>query len=90
MSKSLEPGNIDGESIGMMRFQLDGPASFVATLNQIMRTPNSLSWWYLKAIGILAEHDLVQTQSIEGLSWGEVDFVQDLENVRRLFGSAAT
>ena len=43
--------------IGMMRFQLDGPASFVATLNQIMRTPNSLSWWYLKAIGILAEHD---------------------------------
>jgi choline kinase len=88
VSKSLEPGNIDGESIGMMRFQLDGPASFVATLNQIMRTPNSLSWWYLKAIGILAEHDLVQTQSIEGLSWGEVDFVQDLENVRRLFGSA--
>jgi choline kinase len=86
VGKSLEPDNIHGESIGMMRFQDEGPARFVATLDQIMRTPNSLSWWYLKAIGILAEHDLVQTQSIEGLTWGEVDFLQDLENVQRLFG----
>lgn len=88
VGKTLEPTHIDGESIGMMRFQNEGPRRFVATLDQIMRTPNSLSWWYLKAIGILAEQDLVQTQSIEGLIWGEVDFLQDLENVRHLFAGA--
>lgn len=86
VGKSLEPSNIDGESIGMMRFSGDGSAHFVEILDQVMRTPNSLNWWYLKAIGILAERNLVQTQSIEGLRWGEVDFVQDLEKVRRLFG----
>ena len=89
VGKSLEPENIDGESIGMMRFQAAGPSRFVATLDQIMRTPNSLSWWYLKAIGILAERDLVETQSIEGYRWGEVDYLQDLENVREMFGTAA-
>ena len=88
VGKTLEAENIDGESIGMMRFQQDGADRFVATLDQIMRTPNSLSWWYLKAIGILAEHDLVETQSIEGLKWGEVDFLKDLEAVRELFKSA--
>lgn len=88
VGKSLEPENINGESIGMMRFQGEGPRRFVATLDQIMRTPNSLSWWYLKAIGILAEHDLVETQSIAGYRWGEVDYLQDLERVREMFGTA--
>ena len=88
VGKSLEPENINGESIGMMRFMGEGPTRFVATLDQIMRTPNSLSWWYLKAIAILAERDLVETQSINGLRWGEVDFIHDLENVKRLFGQA--
>lgn len=86
VGKSLEPDNIDGESIGMMRFSAEGARRFVETLEQIMRTPNSLSWWYLKAIGILAEQHLVYTQSIQGMKWGEVDFVQDLDNARRLFG----
>jgi L-glutamine-phosphate cytidylyltransferase len=88
VGKTLSPENVNGESIGMMRFQGIGPGRFVRTLDQIMRTPNSLSWWYLKAIGILAERDLVQTESIAGLIWGEVDFLKDLENVRRLFGNA--
>ncbi len=87
VGKSLEPDNIDGESIGMMRFSAEGARRFVETLEQIMRTPNSLSWWYLKAIGILAEQQLVYTQSIAGMKWGEVDFVQDLDNARRLFGT---
>lgn len=87
VGKSLEPDNIDGESIGMMRFSAEGARRFVETLEQVMRTPNSLSWWYLKAIGILAEQQLVYTQSIAGMKWGEVDFAQDLDNARRLFGT---
>lgn len=89
VGKTLEPENIDGESIGMMRFLGPGPERFVTTLDQIMRTPNSLSWWYLKAIGFLAERDVVETQSIEGFRWGEVDYLQDLENVRKMFNATS-
>ena len=89
VGKTLEPENVDGESIGMMRFLGPGPERFVTTLDQIMRTPNSLSWWYLKAIGFLAERDVVETQSIEGFRWGEVDYLQDLENVRKMFGATS-
>jgi len=89
VGKTLEPENVDGESIGMMRFLGPGPERFVTTLDQIMRTPNSLSWWYLKAIGFLAERDVVETQSIEGFRWGEVDYLQDLENVRKMFNATS-
>ncbi len=87
VGKSIEQSSIDGESIGMIRFSGAGPARFVEILNQVMRTPNSLNWWYLKAIGILAERGLVETQSIEGLHWAEVDFLQDLEKVRVMFNT---
>ncbi len=85
VGKNLEPENVDGESIGMMRFQGDGPGKFVEVLEQIMRTPNCLSWWYLRAIGVLAERGIVETQPVDGLRWCEVDFPQDLETACELF-----
>ena len=86
VGKTLLPADTDGESIGFSRFSKDGARAFVETLDQTMRTPNGLSWWYLKAIAVLAERGLVQTCSIEGLTWGEVDFHQDLETAAQLFG----
>jgi choline kinase len=47
----------------------------------MMHTPEGLKWWYLRAIGQIAEHHQVETCSIEGLNWGEVDFPADLESV---------
>jgi len=85
VGKSLEPANVDGESIGMLRFQGDGPRQFVEVLDQIMRTPNSLAWWYLRAVNVLAERGIVETLSIEGLHWCEVDFSYDLDTACRLF-----
>jgi choline kinase len=58
---------------------------FAEVLDEIMRTPNGISWWYLKAIGVLADQGLVETHSIEGLTWGEVDFKEDLDRARELF-----
>ena len=52
-----------------------------------MRTPNGLNWWYLKAIAVLAEKGQVETCSIEGLKWGEVDFLPDLEVAKETFGT---
>jgi choline kinase len=87
VGKVLTPEDTDGESIGFSRFSKEGAAAFVETLDQTMRTPNGLSWWYLKAIAVLGERGLVQTCSIEGLKWGEVDFLQDLEVAATLFGA---
>ena len=85
VDKSLPADVVDGESIGMMVFRGAGPALFADTLDQIMRTPNGISWWFLRAIGVLADQGHVATHSIEGLDWGEVDFPHDLERVQRLF-----
>lgn len=86
VAKTLEPKDTHGESIGFSRFSADGAAAFVETLDQTMRTPSGLSWWYLKAIAVLAERGQVETCSIEGLKWGEVDFPQDLEAAAAQFG----
>jgi choline kinase len=85
VGKTLSSQVVDGESIGMMRFSGEGPTEFAGVLDSIMRTPNGINWWYLKAIGVLADQGLVETHSIEGLTWGEVDFKEDLERARLLF-----
>ncbi len=85
VGKTLSSEMVDGESIGMMRFLGEGPRRFAGVLDEIMHTPNGISWWYLKAIGVLADQGLVETRSIEGLTWGEVDFREDLERAETLF-----
>lgn len=85
IGKAIDLDRVHAESIGMIRFQGEGPALFADMLDQIMHTPNSLSWWYLKAIGVLAEKVDVQTRLISGFTWCEIDFPHDLERARVLF-----
>ncbi len=89
VGKTLSNGEVDGESIGMTRFLGDGPRLFAEILDQIMRKTTGLNWWYLKAIGVLADRGLVETHSIEGLLWTEVDFPHDLERARKMFDRTA-
>ena len=49
-----------------------------------MHTPEGLKWWYLRAIAQIAQKADVETCSIEGLDWGEVDFPADLERVGQI------
>jgi len=87
VGKTLEAEDTHGESIGFSRFDKNGADAFIETLEQTMRTPNGLNWWYLKAIAVLAEKGQVETCSIEGLTWGEVDFLPDLEVAKEIFGT---
>ncbi|TBW00305.1 phosphocholine cytidylyltransferase family protein [Azotobacter chroococcum] len=83
VGKTLPLAHIDGESIGMMYFQPQGAALFRQTLEAQMRRPEALQRWYLSIIDQLAQDTgQVFVQSIEGLSWGELDFPADLESVR--------
>ncbi|QQE90773.1 phosphocholine cytidylyltransferase family protein [Azotobacter chroococcum] len=83
VGKTLPLAHIDGESIGMMYFQPQGAALFRQILDEQMRRPEALQRWYLSIIDQLAQDTgQVFVQSIEGLSWGELDFPADLEAVR--------
>lgn len=84
IGKRLEPAETNAESIGMLAFKGDGPVIFRRQVEAMMRTPEGVLNWYLKAIHALAPSGVVGTVSIEGLRWAEVDFPEDLPIARAL------
>lgn len=75
----------DAESIGFLRFDAEGSALFIETLEKIMRTPEGLKRWYLSVINEIAlAKDVVRVRSIQGLEWSEMDFPEDLVHNRAL------
>ena len=84
IGKRLEPHETNAESIGMLAFRGEGPAIFRQQVETMMRTPEGVLNWYLKAIHALAPSGVVGTVSIEGLPWAEVDFPEDLPIARAL------
>lgn len=85
IGKKLPATEVNGESIGFLRFSAAGAASFVAELERTMRTREGVGLWYLSAIHRLAGAGVdVRCASIEGLQWAELDFPADLEQCREL------
>jgi choline kinase len=84
IGKTLAAEQTQGESIGMLLFRGEGGATFAAELEAALRQPGGISRWYLSVIDSLARRGLVQAASIEGLSWGEVDYPADLAAAERL------
>jgi len=84
IGKRLEPHETNAESIGMLAFRGDGPSLFRRQIEAMMRTPEGVLNWYLKAIHALAPSGVVDTVSIQGLAWAEVDFPEDLVIARAL------
>ncbi|MBP0491239.1 NTP transferase domain-containing protein [Pararoseomonas indoligenes] len=89
IGKTLSPEETNGESIGMLRFQDGGGALFAAGLEAALRQPEGLRRWYLSVIHALAGTGDIRVTSIEGLSWGEVDYPNDLEQAEALVRSWA-
>lgn len=87
IGKTLLPGETDGESIGMLLFRGHGGGVFAAGLEAALRQPDGLRRWYLSVIHTLARTGAVQVASIEGLSWGEVDYPADLARAEALVRS---
>jgi L-glutamine-phosphate cytidylyltransferase len=85
IGKALEPGNYNAESIGLLAFRGDGPRQFSDQVEKMMRLPDATRRWYLRAIDALATGGTeVQTVSIKGEDWQEVDFPEDLEKATAL------
>jgi len=70
----------DAESIGFLRFSAAGAQRFSTAIDEAMRKPEGLRRWYLSVIDHIAQTTTaVHVQSIEGLSWGETDFPEDVQ-----------
>ncbi|MEM1315737.1 MAG: phosphocholine cytidylyltransferase family protein [Pseudomonadota bacterium] len=72
---------IDGESIGLLRFQAGGGAAFARRMEEMLQDPATLSKWYLTIIDDMARDAAapeVGVVRIDGLPWAEVDFLHDL------------
>src|SRR5687768_8482887 len=79
IGKTLTAAESNAESIGFLAFRGEGAALFREAVRQAMRTPDGVQHWYLKVIDSLAPTGKVGTLSVEGLGWGEVDFLNDIE-----------
>jgi choline kinase len=82
IGKTLPTPAVGGESIGLLAFRGAGPKVFVDELEQAMRREGALRRWYLSVVHGLADRVRVETCSIRGLWWQEVDALEDLERVR--------
>jgi choline kinase len=83
IGKTLKPEMVNGESIGMLRFRGAGPKIFSDALERSIRLPGALEAWYLSVVNELAQEVSVDTVSVRGFWWREIDDRSDLEDVRR-------
>lgn len=86
IGKTLMPGEVDAESIGMIFFREQGGAWFRAAMEQALKEPAARKRWYLSVINEMAKTQPVWTCSVTGLLFSEVDYPADLENARKMFG----
>jgi len=82
IGKRLPPNVVNGESIGMLCFRGEGPATYRDALDRAIRNPDALTHWYLSVVNEMASQVAVKTVSIEGLWWREIDSPEDLAAVR--------
>ena len=84
IGKTLSAAQSNAESIGFLAFRGEGGQLFRDTVEAVMRTSAGVENWYLKVIDQIAATGKVGTVSIEGMEWGEVDFLNDVEVAERL------
>jgi choline kinase len=82
VGKTLEPRIVDGESIGLMLFSLDGAESFREVIDRAIRREDATSLWYLSIVNEMSQECRVATVAITGLWWGELDCPKDLAALR--------
>ena len=82
VDKKLPPAQVNGESIGMIRFQGAGPALFRNRLETMMAEESTLKRWYLSAIDALAAEGHVGVATTGDHDWCEVDDHNDLQHAQ--------
>jgi choline kinase len=89
IGKTLPLPSVGGESIGLLAFRAAGAKHFVAGLEHAVRKPAALRRWYLSVVNELTDETRVETCSIRGLWWQEIDSSEDLERARSRYAGGA-
>jgi choline kinase len=82
IGKTLKPEVVHGESIGLLCFRGSGASLFRGAVERTMRRPEALRAWYLSVVNALAADRAVDSASIRGMWWPEIDSREDLEETR--------
>ena len=82
IGKKLPVHTVDGESIGMLVLRGAGVGAWRDALDRTIRLPEALRSWYLSVVNEMAQKMTVETVSIEGCWWAEIDSREDLDGVR--------
>ena len=85
VSKIIPPHQVDAESIGLIYFREQGPQIFSQAVESALRHPAELKSWYLSIIDALAKQHLVNSCSVKGYRWCEIDFIEDLAKAGMIF-----
>jgi L-glutamine-phosphate cytidylyltransferase len=85
VSKVLTAEQTDAESIGLIYFRGQGVTLFRDAVERALRDPAKLKSWYLSIIDMLAQQHLVNSCSVQGFNWCEIDFIDDLRRTETLF-----
>lgn len=89
VSKIVPPHQVNAESIGLIYFRGDGVRIFRQAVEEALRHPAELKSWYLSIIDRLAKQHRVNSCSINGLRWCEIDFIEDLARAGIIFDESA-
>jgi len=84
IGKQLPTDQVQGESIGLIRFKGEGPDIFRKALEAAVQKPESTGRWYLSVIDSLADKMEVMTCSITGKAWCEIDYPEDLKQAESI------
>ena len=85
VSKIVPPHQVNAESIGLIYFRGGGVRLFRQAVEEALRHPAELKSWYLSIIDRLAKQHHVNSCSINGLRWCEIDFIEDLSRAGIIF-----
>lgn len=84
IGKMLPVDTVDAEAVGFYIFRGGGVQAYAEVLDYAMRDPMGLRQWFPWAVGMLAKTMNVQTISINGIRWCEVDVPVDLQQARQM------
>lgn len=89
IGKTLPMPSVGGESIGLLALRAAGAKRFVDGLERAVRKPAALRRWYLSVVNELCDSVRVDSCSIRGLWWQEIDSSEDLDRARGRYASRA-
>ncbi len=84
VSKKIPIPEANGESVGIIKFSGHGSQIYIDVLEEMVRDPQNMNNFYLKAIQKIIDKGFpVHYSRCNPKDWGEIDFHPDLELIRK-------